>query len=69
MMLSTVVNVGSTRAFGAWSYARWRRRKSAPLYLVIRFGSNLGWIMRGGGAAQRWWDYVAKNVRLGKEEK
>jgi hypothetical protein len=22
----------------------------------------------GGGAAQRWWDYVADNIRLGKEE-
>ncbi len=67
-MSLTAVNGGSTRAFRVWLYTWWRRRRSALLYLVVRFGSNLGWMMGGGGAAQHWWDYVANNVRLGKEE-
>jgi hypothetical protein len=36
-MLPTVVNVSGTGAFGLWSYAWWRRRRSAPLYSFDRF--------------------------------
>jgi hypothetical protein len=54
--------------FGVWLYAWRRRRRFAPLYLVVRFQSDPGWMMGRGGAVQHWWDYVANNVRLGKEE-
>jgi hypothetical protein len=67
-MLPTVVDGGGMRAFGVWSYAWWRRRRSAPLYLFIRFRSNPGWMMGGRGAVWHWWDFKAVNVRLGKEE-
>jgi hypothetical protein len=40
----------------------------ALLYSFVRFCSDPGWTMGGRGAAWRWWDYVADNVRLGKEE-
>ncbi len=36
-MLPTTVNGDSTRAFGAWSYAWWRRRRLALLYSFVRF--------------------------------
>ncbi len=35
---------------------------------VIRFQSDLGWKMGGGGAGRYWWDCMADNIRLGKEE-
>ena len=71
----------------ARSFARWRRKRSAPLYSVVRFRSSPGWRGAGeddrsssandatGGRRRRRgrpcrgrWDYVADNVRLGKEE-
>jgi hypothetical protein len=67
-MSPTAVNRGGTRAFGVWSYAWWRRRRLAPLYTFIRFRSTPGWTVGGRGAVRRWWDYMAVNVRLGKEE-
>jgi hypothetical protein len=50
-ILLTAVNSCSTRAFGAWSYGWWRRRKSAPLYSFVRFRSTLWWTVGGRGAA------------------
>jgi len=78
---------GTARSFEARSFARWRRKRSAPLYSVVRFRSSPGW--RGVGEDERFSlandasggrrrrrgrpcrgrrDYVADNVRLGKEE-
>jgi hypothetical protein len=67
-MSPTAVEGGGTRALGMWSYAWWRRRRLAPLYLFVRFRSTLGWRMGGRGAVWRRWDYVAVNIRLEKEE-
>jgi hypothetical protein len=67
-MLPTAVNAGGTGAFRVWTYAWWRRRSLAPLYLFGRFWSTPGWTTGGRGAAWHWWDYVAVNVRLRKEE-
>jgi hypothetical protein len=50
-MSLTTVDGGGTRAFGVWSYAGWRRRRTAPLYSFVRFQSNPGWRMGGRGAA------------------
>ncbi len=36
-ILPTLVDGGGTRAFGAWSYAWWKRRRSALLYSFVRF--------------------------------
>jgi hypothetical protein len=66
-MSLTMVNSGSTRTFGVWSYAGWKRRRTAPLYTFVRFRSTLGWTMEGRGTAWCWWDYVAVNIRLGNE--
>jgi hypothetical protein len=43
-------------------------RRLVPLYSFVRFRTTLGWTMGVRGAAWHWWDYVAVNVRLGKEE-
>jgi hypothetical protein len=51
LMLPTAVNSGGTGAFGVWSYAWWRRRRLASLYLFVRFQSTPGWAMGGRGAA------------------
>jgi hypothetical protein len=37
LMSPITVDGGSTRAFGAWPYAWWRRRRSTPLYSFVRF--------------------------------
>ena len=38
---SSTDNTG--KAFEAWSHARWKKKKSAPLYSVIRFCNNPQW--------------------------
>jgi hypothetical protein len=50
-MSPTAVDGGGMGVFGVCSYVWWRRRRSAPLYLFVRFQSTPGWTMGGRGAA------------------
>ena len=64
-------------AYKAWDYARWKKKKSSPLYNIVRFCSNQGW---GGEVGDGYsvsglksrrsksWDYVADHVKLGDNE-
>ena len=38
---------GVTKSFEAWSYGRWKWKRSAPLYLIVRFRSDSRWRRRG----------------------
>ena len=58
----------------AWNYGSWKKKKSSPLYSIIRFCSSLGWKVDSASSpatnvSQRQrWDYVADNVRLDDAE-
>jgi hypothetical protein len=67
-MSPTAVNSGGTRACGVWSYTWWWRRRLALLYSFVRFRSTPGWTIGGRGVVWHWWDYVAVNIRLRKEQ-
>jgi hypothetical protein len=57
-------------AQGVWGVAirAVEEEEVRTILLVVRFQSNPAWTMGGGGAAQRQWDCMADNIKLGKKE-
>eukprot|EP00986_Skeletonema_menzelii_P005916 scaffold2232_cov136-Skeletonema_menzelii.AAC.7 len=73
------LNNGSTAnnsvAYTTWNHARWKKKKSSPLYNVVRFCSNSQWgegedysVSNLTSRRSKSWDYVADHVKLGDEE-
>jgi len=59
------------KVFETWSFGKWKKKKSAPLYSVIRFCSNPAWESihsTNSKRRSRHWNFVADNVKLCKEE-
>ena len=74
-------NNNTGKAFAAWSFARWQKKKSGPLYSIVRFCSNPCWhdnnevesdddgaLLTPGSRRSQPWDFVGDNVLLDDDE-
>ena len=62
-------NIDTTgKAYTAWSFAKWKKKKCAPLYSVIRFCSNVKWYEKQDGVDSAKKEFVDDNVQLKSNE-